>query len=119
GGDSEGERDAAEYVAERLTAAGAEPTVLESAPRRANVVARVAGTDPDAEAVLVHAHLDVVPADPAEWSVPPFSGEVRDGYLWGRGSTDMKDMAAMVLGVLSSWHRRGFRPRRDVVVAFV
>ncbi|WP_020575684.1 M20/M25/M40 family metallo-hydrolase [Actinopolymorpha alba] len=118
-GDSEGEREAAEYVASILTTAGYSPMVLESAPRRTNVVVRIPGTEPNAEAVLVHAHLDVVPADPSEWSVPPFSGEIRDGYVWGRGATDMKDMCATVLAVLRSWAARGVRPRRDVVVAFV
>ena len=60
-GDSKGEREAAEFVAETLAAAGLVPRVLESAPRRANVITRVAGHDPDADALLVHAHLDVVP----------------------------------------------------------
>ncbi len=118
-GDSVGEREAAEYVAGVLTDAGLSPTLLESAPRRANVVVRIPGTDPSAEAVLVHAHLDVVPADPSEWSVPPFSGEIRDGLVWGRGAVDMKDMCAMVLAVLRSWSASGMRPRRDIVVAFV
>ncbi|MFD2081157.1 Acetylornithine deacetylase/Succinyl-diaminopimelate desuccinylase [Actinopolymorpha cephalotaxi] len=118
-GDSEGEREAAEYVAGVLTDAGLSPTLLESAPRRANVVVRIPGTDPNAEAVLVHAHLDVVPADPGEWSVPPFSGEIRDGLVWGRGAVDMKDMCAMVLAVVRSWSAAGLRPRRDIVLAFV
>lgn len=118
-GDSVGEREAAEYVASVLSDAGYSPKILESAPRRANVVLRVPGTDPEAEAVLVHAHLDVVPAEPSQWSVPPFSGEIRDGHVWGRGAIDMKDMCAMVLAVLRSWTVRGERPRRDVVVAFV
>lgn len=119
GGESAGERDAAEFVAERLSDAGYEPSLLEKAPDRTNVVARIPGTDPEADAVLVHAHLDVVPADAAEWSVPPFSGEIRDGMIWGRGAVDMKGMAAMTLAVVTSWPVRGVRPRRDVVVAFV
>lgn len=119
GGDSAGEREAAEFVAAELTGAGLAPTLLESAPRRANVVARVPGTDPAAPALLVHGHLDVVPAVAAEWTVPPFAGEVRDGYLWGRGAVDMKDMCAMVLAAVRSWPARGVRPRRDIVLAFV
>ncbi len=118
-GDAEGEREAAEFVAGHLTALGIEPTLFEPAPRRANVVARVPGSDPTLPALLVQAHLDVVPADPAEWAVPPFSGEVRDGYLWGRGAVDMKDMVAMVLSVLSTWSSEGRGPRRDLVLAFV
>ncbi|MBL1066965.1 M20/M25/M40 family metallo-hydrolase [Streptomyces sp. 7-21] len=112
------ERPAAEYVAAQLADAGAEPHLLEKAPGRTNVVARLPGTDPDADALLVHGHLDVVPADPAEWSVHPFSGEVRDGVVWGRGAVDMKNADAMVLAVVRAWARAGIRPRRDIVLAF-
>ncbi|MYV41855.1 M20/M25/M40 family metallo-hydrolase [Streptomyces sp. SID1328] len=117
GGDCR-ERPAAEYAAERLAGAGLEPLVLERTPGRGNVVARVAGTDPSADALLVHGHLDVVPAEPADWSVHPFSGEVRDGVVWGRGAVDMKNMDAMILAVLRGWARQGVRPRRDLVIAF-
>ena len=113
------ERAAAEYVAGRLAEVGIEPTVLESEPGRASVVARVEGADRSRPALLVHGHLDVVPADPAEWSVHPFSGEVRDGYVWGRGAVDMKDMDAMTLALVREWGRTGQRPPRDVVLAFV
>jgi acetylornithine deacetylase/succinyl-diaminopimelate desuccinylase-like protein len=112
------ERPAAEYVAERLTEAGLSAQVLESAPGRANVVARVTGTEPDRPALLVHGHLDVVPADPREWAVPPFAGEVRDGEVWGRGAVDMKGSIAMVLAVLGGWARAARTPRRDIVFAF-
>jgi acetylornithine deacetylase/succinyl-diaminopimelate desuccinylase-like protein len=118
GGGDGNERPAAEYVAERLGEAGLEPVLLESAPGRANVVARVPGEDRDAPALLVHGHLDVVPAQAADWTVPPFSGEIRDGEVWGRGAIDMKDMDAMVLAVVRSWAREGRRPPRDVVLAF-
>ncbi|MEU5211538.1 M20/M25/M40 family metallo-hydrolase [Streptomyces sp. NPDC020742] len=112
------ERPAAEYVAERLADAGLEPTLLERSSGRTNVVARIEGTDPAADALLVHGHLDVVPAEPADWSVHPFSGEVRDGVVWGRGAIDMKNMDAMVLAVVRQWARTGVRPRRDLVLAF-
>ncbi len=115
---SVGERAAAEYVAEKLAEVGLAPQLRESAPGRASVVARVAGTDPGRGALLVHGHLDVVPAEPAEWSVHPFSGELRDGYLWGRGAIDMKDFDAMALAVVREWQRTGVRPRRDIVLAF-
>jgi len=117
GGDGR-ERAAAEYVAARLAEAGLQPRLLESAPGRANVVARVAGTDPAAPALLVHGHLDVVPADAADWSVPPFAGEVRDGVLWGRGAVDMKNADAVVLAVVREWAATRRRPPRDIVLAF-
>ncbi|WP_037858175.1 M20/M25/M40 family metallo-hydrolase [Streptomyces sp. NRRL S-340] len=117
GGDCR-ERPAAEYAAEQLAGAGLEPVLLERTPGRTNVVARVEGTDPSAPALLVHGHLDVVPAQAADWSVHPFSGEVRDGVVWGRGAVDMKNMDAMILSVIRSWARQGLRPRRDLVVAF-
>jgi acetylornithine deacetylase/succinyl-diaminopimelate desuccinylase-like protein len=113
-----GERAAAEWVAERLAEVGIEPHLRESAPGRTSLVARVPGTGASRDALLVHGHLDVVPADPSEWSVPPFSGELRDGYLWGRGAVDMKDFDAMVLAVVRAWQRTGYRPPRDVVLAF-
>ncbi|MES9522582.1 M20/M25/M40 family metallo-hydrolase [Streptomyces capoamus] len=117
GGDCR-ERPAAEYAAEQLAGAGLEPLLLERTPGRTNVVARIEGTDPSADALLVHGHLDVVPAEAAEWSVHPFSGEVRDGVVWGRGAVDMKNMDAMILAVARSWARQGVRPRRDLVIAF-
>ena len=117
GGDGR-EREAAEYAAELLAGAGLEPVVLEPAPGRTNVVARMAGTDPSAGALLVHGHLDVVPADPKAWSLPPFSGEIRDGVLWGRGAVDMKNADAVVLAVVRELARSGRRPARDLVLAF-
>lgn len=119
GGDAEGERAAAEFVAERLTDAGLEPVLLERVAGRSNVLARLPGTEPGLDALLVQGHLDVVPAAAADWSVHPFAGEIRDGCVWGRGAVDMKDFAAMVLTVLAGWAREGQRPRRDLVFAFV
>ena len=117
GGDCR-ERPAAEYAAALLAEAGLEPALLERTPGRTNVVARVEGTDPSADALLVHGHLDVVPAEAADWRVHPFSGEVRDGVVWGRGAVDMKNMDAMILSVVRAWARQGVRPRRDLVLAF-
>jgi acetylornithine deacetylase/succinyl-diaminopimelate desuccinylase-like protein len=118
GGGDGNERPAAEYVAAQLADAGIEPVILESAPGRANVVARIPGADPAAGALLVHGHLDVVPAEAADWTVPPFSGEIRDGVVWGRGAIDMKNMDAMVLATVRAWARSGQRPARDIVLAF-
>jgi acetylornithine deacetylase/succinyl-diaminopimelate desuccinylase-like protein len=113
-----GERAAAEYVAGKLTEVGIEPVIHESAPKRANLIARIPGADPSRGALLMHGHLDVVPADPSEWSVPPFSGAEKDGYLWGRGAIDMKDFDAMMLAVVRQWARTGYTPPRDIVLVF-
>ncbi|GAA4467648.1 M20/M25/M40 family metallo-hydrolase [Phytohabitans houttuyneae] len=115
---SAGERAAAEYVAAKLDEVGIASTIHESAPGRASVVARIEGTDPGRDALLVHGHLDVVPAQADEWTVHPFGGEIRDGFLWGRGAIDMKDFDAMVLAVARDWARTGVRPPRDIVLAF-
>ncbi|WP_426247015.1 M20/M25/M40 family metallo-hydrolase [Nocardioides sp. LHG3406-4] len=112
------ERPAAEYVAAQLAEDGLEPLLLESAPDRANVVVRLAGADRDRPGLLVHGHLDVVPAEPDDWTVHPFSGEVADGWVWGRGAIDMKGMVAMMLTVARRMAREGRRPARDVVLAF-
>jgi acetylornithine deacetylase/succinyl-diaminopimelate desuccinylase-like protein len=115
-----GEREAAEYVARQLGDVGYDVTVLDSgAAGRSNVFVRLAGTDPDRGALLVHGHLDVVPADPTEWSVHPFSGAVQDGYIWGRGAVDMKDMVGMMLAVARRFKRDGVVPPRDLVFAFL
>jgi acetylornithine deacetylase/succinyl-diaminopimelate desuccinylase-like protein len=114
------ERPAAEYVAERLADAGYDPVYVEAgAPGRGNVVARLPGADPSRGALLVHGHLDVVPAEPADWAVHPFSGEIRDGFVWGRGAVDMKGMVAMTLAVARQFRRDGVVPPRDLVFAFV
>jgi acetylornithine deacetylase/succinyl-diaminopimelate desuccinylase-like protein len=118
-GESRGERAAADFVAGELTTWGYSPEVLESEPGRASTVVRISGTDPDAPALLVHGHLDVVPAEAADWSVDPFGGEVRDGAVWGRGALDMKGMDAMMLSVARRLAMEGIRPPRDVVMAFV
>ena len=117
GGDAR-ERPAAEYVAAALAEAGLDPLLLERTPGRGNVVARIEGADPARPALLLHGHLDVVPAEPADWSVHPFSGEVRDGVLWGRGAVDMKNAVAVLVAVARDLARTGRRPVRDVVLAF-
>lgn len=117
-GDANPEAEAASYVSDYLTALGLNPVTIESAPGRASVVARVRGSDPTLPALVLHGHLDVVPADPANWSVDPFAGEVKDGMLWGRGAVDMKDMCAMMLTAVAELLRAGEQPRRDLILAF-
>ncbi|HSJ61889.1 MAG TPA: M20/M25/M40 family metallo-hydrolase [Jiangellaceae bacterium] len=115
-----GERKAAEYVAEQLTEVGLEPAVYEAAPGRASVVVRLDGSDPArTDALLIHGHLDVVPADAADWTHDPFSAELADGCIWGRGAVDMKDMDAMILSVIRDRTRSGRVPARPIVLAFL
>jgi acetylornithine deacetylase/succinyl-diaminopimelate desuccinylase-like protein len=120
-GDSSGpgERVAAEYVMDKLTEVGLSPELIESEPGRASVVVRIEGEDPERDALLVHGHLDVVPADANDWKVDPFAGEVLEDCVWGRGAVDMKDMDAMMLAVLRQRVREGRRPPRDMVFAWL
>jgi acetylornithine deacetylase/succinyl-diaminopimelate desuccinylase-like protein len=113
-----GERLAAEHVAALLAEAGLEPQILESHPKRANVVARIAGADRSRPGLLIHGHLDVVPADASDWQRNPFGGELADDCVWGRGAVDMKDMDAMILAVVRQRLAEGRQPARDVVLAF-
>ncbi|MEX3107035.1 MULTISPECIES: M20/M25/M40 family metallo-hydrolase [unclassified Streptomyces] len=114
-----GERQAAEWVAEKLAEVGLEPKIFESHPGRASTVARIEGEDPSRPALLIHGHLDVVPANADDWTHHPFSGEVADGCVWGRGAVDMKDMDAMTLAVVRDRLRSGRKPPRDIVLAFL
>ncbi|MBA2549769.1 MAG: M20/M25/M40 family metallo-hydrolase [Nocardioidaceae bacterium] len=113
-----GERKTAEYVADVLARAGLNPTIVEHGAGRANVLARWEGADPGAAPLLLHGHLDVVPARAEDWSFDPYGGEVVDGYVTGRGAVDMKDFDAMILSVVTARQAAGARPRRPVVLAF-
>ncbi|SNU00684.1 Acetylornithine deacetylase/Succinyl-diaminopimelate desuccinylase [Ruaniaceae bacterium KH17] len=116
-GSGPGEREAAELVAELLTEVGYDPTIVESEDRRTTVLLRIPGSDPSAPALVVHGHTDVVPANAADWTVPPFEGVLQDGMLWGRGAVDMKDMLGMMLAVARDMKRSNWQPRRDIVLA--
>ncbi len=117
------ERDAAEYVAGLLAEVGLDPELVESAPGRTSVFARMEGEDVDAPALLLHGHLDVVPANADDWTHPPFAAEIHDDdgvpMVWGRGAIDMKDMDAMILSVVRDRLRSGRKPRRPLVLAFL
>src|SRR3954451_18341748 len=117
-GSGPGERAAAEYVMAELADVGLQGTLLESEPARATVVVRIEGEDPSRPGLAVHGHLDVVPANAADWQVDPFAAEERDGCIWGRGAGGMKDMDAMVLANLRHPPRTGTVPPRDLVFAF-
>lgn len=113
------ERPAAEWMAEKLDEVRIPCQLIDAAPGRTSVVARIEGRNPARPPLLVQGHLDVVPAEANEWSVHPFAGEVTGGYVWGRGAVDMKNMDAMVLAVVRDWARSGRQPDRDLVLAFV
>jgi len=117
-GKSNGETEAAEYLGALLEDLGLKTTYVDAAPGRTSVVARVKGTDSTKPALVVHGHTDVVPADPANWSVDPFAGVVKDGMLWGRGAVDMKNMDAMIVSAVQDILGAGKQPSRDIVVAF-
>ncbi|MDR2930685.1 MAG: M20/M25/M40 family metallo-hydrolase [Propionibacteriaceae bacterium] len=120
GQDQPGERDVAEYVAATLDEVGIAAQLLESEPRRTTVVASWAppGVDPSLPPLLIHGHTDVVPAQADQWSVDPFSGEIRDGCVWGRGAVDMKDFDAIVLAIVRDRVRTGRAPRRPIRLVF-
>lgn len=125
-GRSRGETEAAEYVGAILESLGLSIEYVDAADRRTSVIAKVAGSyaNPvdtsrsERPGLVVHGHLDVVPADPANWSVDPFGGEIRDGLLWGRGAVDMKNMDAMILTALTEILESGRQPNRDLTIAF-
>ncbi|WEG10585.1 M20/M25/M40 family metallo-hydrolase [Microbacterium horticulturae] len=118
GGRAVGEREAAEYVAAYLEGLGLTAEFYEPVERRTNLSVRIPGRDGDRPALVLHGHLDVVPAIAEDWSVDPFAGEIRDGMLWGRGAVDMKNMDAMMLTAMADLLRAGEQPARDVVLTF-
>ena len=118
-GEGKGDEEAvARFVAAKLAEVGIESELIETAPKRFNVVARIAGADSSRPGLVVHGHLDVVPANAADWQVDPFSGELRDGYIGGRGAVDMKDGDAMFLAIVRSWARTGYVPPRNILLVF-
>ena len=118
-GDGKGDEKAvAEYVVRKLEEVGIAAQIYESAPNRCNVIAKIEGANPDRQGLVVHGHIDVVPAAADEWQVDPFSGIVKDGAIWGRGAVDMKNMDAMILAVVRHWARNNIKPPRNIVLAF-
>ncbi len=118
-GEGRGDEEAvAHYVVAKLKEVGVESEIIETAPKRLNVVARIAGADTTRPGLVVHGHLDVVPADAKDWEEDPFSGLLKDGYIWGRGAVDMKDTDAMFLAIVRSWARTGYTPPRNILLVF-
>jgi acetylornithine deacetylase/succinyl-diaminopimelate desuccinylase-like protein len=118
-GDGKGDEKAiAEYVVASLAEVGIPAKIYESAPNRCNVIANIEGSDTSRPGLVVHGHIDVVPANAADWSVDPFAAEIRDGMIWGRGAVDMKNTDAMILAIVRKWARTGYKPPRNIVLAF-
>jgi len=107
---------AAKYVAEHLSKEGFMCELFESAPERGSVITRLKGTG-EKPSLLLLSHLDVVAADAKEWSVDPFGGVVKDGFVWGRGALDMKGMTAIEVMVMKLLKRNGVKLKGDVILA--
>ena len=112
------EKAVAEYIVGSLAEVGISATIYESAPNRCNVVAHVEGSDSSRPGLVVHGHIDVVPANAADWTVDPFAAEIRDGAIWGRGAVDMKNVDAMILAIVRKWARSGYKPPRNITLVF-
>jgi len=118
-GEGKGDEKAmAEYVADRLREVGIASELIVTGENRVNVVAKIAGSDQSRPGLVVHGHIDVVPANPDDWSVDPFGGVIKDGFIWGRGAVDMKDMDAMILATVRHWARTGYQPPRNILLVF-
>lgn len=112
------ETAAAELLREYLEANGVACELYARVPERANIVGRIRGRG-DGPSLMLLSHTDVVLADPSSWSVPPFSGEVRDGEVWGRGALDMKGQVAASAVAIASLAREGFEPAGDLIFCSV
>ena len=114
------ETEVAEVLADYLSPAGVEVELVARDPSRANLVARIPGREPGAASLALVGHLDVVPADPRDWTHPPFAAEIDDaGYLFGRGAVDMKNEVAARAVAMARSARAGFRPRGDLWLIMV
>ena len=118
-GEGKGDEKAmAEFIASKLKEVGIDSELIETAPNRVNVVARVSGSDATRPGLIIHGHIDVVPANADDWSVDPFSGEIKDGFIWGRGAVDMKNIDAMILASVRMWKKIGYLPPRNILLVF-
>ena len=118
-GEGKGDEKAiAQFIAKKLNEVGIDCELIETAPNRVNVVAKIEGSDTTRPGLVLHGHIDVVPASADDWSIDPFGGEIKDGFIWGRGAVDMKDMDAMILATVRMWKRVGYKPPRNILLAF-
>ncbi len=115
-----GEALAAEYVEAKLTEVGITANRYQTtSSKRQGVNARIPGKNPDRPALLLHGHLDVVPAQAKDWTFDPFAAEIHDGMIWGRGAVDMKDGDGILLAMVRAWARNGVQPDRDIILDFL
>jgi acetylornithine deacetylase/succinyl-diaminopimelate desuccinylase-like protein len=112
------EKAVADYVVASLAEVGIDAKIYESAPNRCNVIANIEGEDSTRPGLVLHGHIDVVPAAAEEWQVDPFSAVIKDDAIWGRGAVDMKNVDAMILAIVRHWARNGIKPPRNIVLAF-
>ena len=112
------EKAVAELVASLLSEVGVDSEFVVSAENRVSVVAHIPGMDPNRDGLVVHGHIDTVPADAKDWSIDPWSGENKDGFIWGRGAVDMKDGCAQFLAIVRGWKRYGYQPPRNILLIF-
>lgn len=118
--ESRGEGAVAEYCAAQLAEVGIQSERFTTTDgHREGVFARIPGRDPSRPKLLVHGHIDVVPANETTWEQPAFGGVIEDDVVWGRGAVDMKDMDGMMLSTVRNWARQGIQPDRDIVLLFV
>jgi acetylornithine deacetylase/succinyl-diaminopimelate desuccinylase-like protein len=110
------ETQAANYIAQYLAREGFKTEIIESAPGRGNVISRLKGTD-EKPSLLLLSHLDVVAANPEEWTVDPFAGIFKDGYVYGRGAIDMKSMTAIEVMIMKLLKKNNVKLKGDVVLA--
>lgn len=110
------ETAAAQFLSRELSSEGFECEIIESKPSRGSVITKLKGTG-EGPSLLLLSHLDVVAANPNEWSVNPFSGEVKDGFVWGRGALDMKSMTAIEVMTMKLLKRNNVKPKGDILLA--
>ena len=110
------EKAAADFLARELSKDGFECEVIESSRGRGNMLTRLKGTK-EKPSLLLLSHLDVVPADPEEWSVHPFGGVIKDGFVWGRGALDMKSMTVIEALTMKLLKRNNVKLKGDIILA--
>lgn len=106
--------DAAFFLEAFLNESGIETKIIASSGKRANLYARIQGRT-SGKPIILLGHIDVVPANPDEWEVDPFGGEIVDGFVYGRGAIDMKSQVACQVAALTELSRKGILPERDIV----